>query len=163
MLDYVLSDRRLSVQSGASRSGLSRESIRLMRHRIGYHFYDTIPVPPRTREAKLRSVGFCVAQVGRPDFDLCPIVFTDESSRAQDLHLGGFWRRKGKNLEEGTYKRNGHEISVMIWGAVSKDFKTELLRCPERVNGLSCMQMLADGSVFHQYIEKYGNRRFYWQ
>jgi hypothetical protein len=71
----VGSNPRLSVRDAIDLTDqpISRESIRMIRHEMGYHFYDTIPVPPLTQDVKRRRVAFCLAQLARDDFDLRPI------------------------------------------------------------------------------------------
>jgi hypothetical protein len=56
---------------------------------MGYHFYDSVPVPPLGANARQPRVQFCQEQLAREDFDLKPIIFTDESTVHQDLNLGG--------------------------------------------------------------------------
>jgi hypothetical protein len=134
-----------------------------MRHEMGYHFYHVIPVPLLTDDAMRRRVAFCREQLTREDFNLIPIIVTDESTICQDLNLGGIWRNRGEEVNDASYVKMAHEISVMIWGAISQGFRTKLLRCPERVDAISYMQMLADGQVFYQCIQKFGPAGFYWQ
>jgi hypothetical protein len=76
----VSSNLRLSVRPAAvvSAISLSRESIRTIRYELGYHFYDSIPIPPLSQDAKRRCIDFHLAQHARTDFHLCPIIFTDE-------------------------------------------------------------------------------------
>jgi hypothetical protein len=48
-------------------------------HQLGSHYSDSIPVLPLSDDAGQQRVDFCRDQLARDDFDLRPIVFTDES------------------------------------------------------------------------------------
>jgi hypothetical protein len=154
-------DRRLGIRDGGAKAGISRESCRLARHDGGVHFYKTIPVPPLDDEHKQARVRFC--------HERChctrgfPTVFTDESMIAQDLNKGGIWRRRGELLEEGTFERTQHPISVMVWGAIGPNFRSELIKCPPRMNGQSYVDMLDCYGLAPILNRQFGERQFWWQ
>jgi hypothetical protein len=162
IVEKLLRDPRLSIRADARVGEITRETVRHLRHKIGYHFYDSVPVPPLGADARHQRVQFCQEQLARDDFDLKPVIFTDESTVHQDLNLGGLWSKRGEQCNDAIYAKVAHEISVMIWGAIARGFRTRLLRCPRRVNAFSYMQMLADGTIFRQCIEKFGSEGFYW-
>jgi transposase len=164
----VSSDPHLSVRSetGALKAfndafSVSRETVRKIRHEQGYHYYDTIPMPGLGPITRANRVEFCRRYLADPN--PLPIVFTDESMICQNLKRGGIWRRRGVYLPEGVYIKQAHEVSVMVWGGISKDFRTWILQCPDSVNAISYAQMLADGRVFYMCITKFGPDGFIWQ
>jgi hypothetical protein len=131
-IEETRADRRSPLRVVGPRVGASRETVRLIRHRQGYHYYDCVPVPRLKRESKGRRVAFAERQIKNND-DL-PIIFTDESMVAQDLNLGGIWKQRGEILEDGFYEREHHPISVMVWGAICVDVHGPLICCPNSVN-----------------------------
>jgi hypothetical protein len=107
--------------------GLSHKSVRAMRHRNGFHHYESIPIQslqPRDKELRKRC---CEGQLWR--HDRLPVIFTDESSVAQDLNKGDIWRRKGEFLPDATDKQDQYLIAAMLWGAIGPGFRSPLLRC----------------------------------
>jgi hypothetical protein len=158
-----LEDRRLSLRTDAQILQVSQEPIRSLRHQPGYHFYDSIPMPALSDDVKRRRVEFCREQFPRDDFAFRPIAFTDESMIRRDLNLGGIWRQKGEQLDDAGYVQVAHEISVMIWDAMSNEFRSKSVRCPELVNSHTYMEYLADSHIFYQCIQKFGMDGFYWQ
>jgi hypothetical protein len=161
VIDATIADRRLPVRPLAIALQLSRESVRQIRHKYGYHYYDSIPVPPLTAEAMANRAAFCQAQLARTD-DV-PIVFTDESTITQNLGLGGLWRMKTEFLEEGTHVEEAHPTAVMVWRAIANNFRSELLQCPPSVNAMSYMNVLAEAHIFYHLIQVFGERGFIWQ
>jgi hypothetical protein len=156
----LIRDRRLSVRS-AQRSApdarISRETIRKIRHQHGYHYYDSVAVPPLSSEAKARRVAFANQRLA--EALKRPVIFTDESTVMQDLNIGGIWRKKGEFVPEGFYEHEAHPCSVMVWGAIGPGWRSELLRCPKSVNAMSYMQMLADHHIFYHLTQHYGGEK----
>jgi hypothetical protein len=95
-VEKLLQDPRLSIKADARIQDISRETVRHLLHKIGYLFYDSVPVPPLDADARQQRVQFCQEQLARDDFDLKPILFTGESTVHQDLNLGGLWRKRGE-------------------------------------------------------------------
>jgi transposase len=161
VVQLTLANRRSTVIQVGTQAGISRETARLIRHRMGYHYYMCIPVPRLTEHARQTRVAFAEWEANNPDTRL--IIFTDESMVAQDLNMGGIWRLRGEILEEGTYEQDHHPISVMIWGAVGVGFRGPLVRCPPSVNQYTYRQMLLNCGVLHDLVRRYGQWGFRWQ
>jgi hypothetical protein len=75
------------------------------------------------------------------------IIITDESMVAQDLNLGGIWRQRGEIIPEGTYEREAHPLHVMVWGAIGPGYRSQLTRCPPRINAETYREMLDKNKV----------------
>jgi hypothetical protein len=165
IVEQVEKDRRLSVRAAAGqmapKTKISPESVRVQRHENGIHFYKTIPVPPLSDNAKAMRVQFCQERLAAHDHR--PIIFTDESTVGQDMYLGGIWRHRGEFVPEGTYEVDQHPISVMVWGAIGPDFRSQLIRCPPSVNGDSYIKMLAGCRVFGFLNQQFGEHGYWWQ
>jgi hypothetical protein len=140
---------------------ISRESVRLIRHKFHYHYYDSIPIPPMTDKHKAMRVQFCegiLSSVG-----ILPILFTDESLVSVNLDKGGIWRLKNEFVSEAFFEKNAHNTSVMVWGGITNNFRTPLLMCPKSITTETYLGMLADHTIFKLLIEKFGKNGFIWQ
>jgi hypothetical protein len=116
VIDLTRVEPRSTIRDIAERLDLSREAVPMTRHRHGFRYYDSIPVPSVSESAKQARITFCLSQLRSEDAR--PIVFTDESSVEQDLRLGGIWRRRGELIPEAVYEANAHPISVVVWGTI---------------------------------------------
>jgi hypothetical protein len=157
----TIENRRSTIVEIGKAVQMSPESVRRIRHSKGYHYYQCIPVPRLTAEAKRKRVDFALAQVEN-DNDL-PIIFTDESMVAQDLNLGCLWRKRGEILEEGCYDLDHHPISVMVWGAIGLGFHGPLIRCPPSVNQTTYREILLSSQIFTTLSNQFGAQGFWWQ
>jgi hypothetical protein len=157
------SDRRLSVRKAAKRDDVqvSASSVRTQRRKSGFGFYKTVPVPPLTPKRKATRIAFCKYQDEHWD-DPLPI-FTDESMVVQDPNLGGIWRRRGELLDEGTYERELHPLHVMVWGAIGPNYRSELIRCPPRINAETYREMLDKEHVIEDLNRLFSRRGYVWQ
>jgi hypothetical protein len=86
IVEKLLQDSRLSIRADARVRDISCKTVPHLGHKMGYHFYDSVPVPPLGADARQQRIQFCQEQLGRDDFDLKPIIFTDESTVHQDLN-----------------------------------------------------------------------------
>jgi transposase len=157
------SDRHLSVRKAAVRDDVqvSASSVRTQRRKSGFGFYKTIPVPPLTPKRKVTRVAFCKWQDGHWNDPV--IIFTDESMVAQNLDLGGIWRKRGEFLAEGTYELELHPLHVMVWGAIGPNYRSKLIRCPASVNGDSYRAMLDTNKVIDDLNRRFGRRGYVWE
>jgi hypothetical protein len=85
---------RSTIRNVAARFDLSREAVRMTRHRHGFHYCDSIPVPSLSESAKQPRIMFWLTQLRSEDAR--PVVFPDESPVEQNLRLGGIWRGLGE-------------------------------------------------------------------
>jgi hypothetical protein len=91
VVGLTLANRRSTVRQVGIQAGISCETARRVRHKQGDHFYMCIPVPRLSEQAKLTRVAFAEGELNSPDNRV--IIFTDESMVAQDLNIGGIWRK----------------------------------------------------------------------
>jgi hypothetical protein len=155
-------DRRSSLRVVAAMDEvrISPSSVRTQRRKEGFRFYKSIPVPPLTPKRRITRVNFCRYwdEHWRPHAN----IFTDESMVAQNLDQGGVWRRRGELIPEGTYEVDHHPISVMVRGAIGPNYRSKLIRCPARMNGVSYAEMLASNNVIESLNRKFGPGGYIW-
>jgi hypothetical protein len=93
VIDLTRVEPRSTIRDVAARLDLSREAVRTTRHRHGFHYCDSIPVPSLSESAKQPWITFGLTQLRSQDAR--PVVLTDESSVKQNLRLGGIWWGRG--------------------------------------------------------------------
>jgi hypothetical protein len=81
----------------------------------------------------------------------------------QDLNLGGIWRKRGELLDEGTYEREAHPLHVMVWGAIGPNYRSNLIRCPPRINAETYRAMLDENKVIDGLNRRFLRRGYVWQ
>ena len=100
-------------------------------------------MPPLDEAHKVSRINYCNYILSFPSMPY--IIFTDESTVVQNLHKKGIWRKRGCYPEGSFAITEKHPISVMVWGGIGPNgFKTDLLRCPERMTALTYANMLSE-------------------
>ena len=93
---------------------------------------------------------------------MIPIIFTDKSTICMNLHKKGIWRKHGHYPNGSFAETEQHPISVMVWGGIGPNgYKTELIRCPDRVISETYAKMLGDNQILFQVKQSIPD--FIWQ
>jgi hypothetical protein len=138
IVDSVDSNPLQSLRESANTTGLSPAMVMRIRHLKGIRYSRTVPVPLLKPEHIRKRNEFAVRMMREMQTDNPPIIFTDESTFVYDLNHGGIWRHHGVFEPIGTYTKEGHPISFMVWGVIGPHgFRSRLIRCPPSVNGES--------------------------
>ena len=84
------------------------------------------------------------------------IVFSDESRLcAKSDGRQKIWVKKGPQEEENTWHVDKYGGGIMVWGAISYNFKSDLLLCPTRLNSDNYIDLLESSG----FITKLKNLR----
>ena len=87
---------------------------------------------------------------------LTNLVFSDESrfEKTPDNK----WRRirRGTINDNCFYKKTKFTEGVMVWGAVSVDFRTRLMRCSKGVNATEYIEIMRSSEMIEKLNEKFG-------
>lgn len=85
------------------------------------------------------------------------IIITDESTVEVKLKKGGILRRRGHYPDGTFYTKEGHPISVMLWGEIGTNrFKTKLLRINGKMNSEKCVDLLLTNDTFLDIQKHFG-------
>mgnify|MGYP004579369149 CR=1 FL=1 len=148
----AVSDTDLSIILGTSRMSINR-----VRHDLKYTYKALRHGPVLSGRHITKRLAFCQIHL---DDDWSKTMFTDESrfSTSPDCPIMQ-WVKKGDNIYVETEK---FPFSIMVWGGIVGDKKSQLIKCPKRLDAESYVDMLetnrvldflresGDGAVFQQ-------------
>jgi transposase len=164
----LLANRRESLRTTesffltSSLPNLSHETIRMIRHDLGYHFYQQIVATRLTTTHKEKRILF--TQKVLSGVYNGPIVFTDESLIEMNLELGPEWRGKGERTPTTFFTRVQKDVRVMVWGGICTDgFKTPLLRIDGTETTESYLELLNNAQIIPLLNQHFGPGKFWYQ
>ena len=138
----------LTCRSQASFLSISHESIRQLRLNNKINYYKVKKMPPLSQAKKNARVEYCKFILSFPSMP--PVIFTDESTVQVNLIKRGIWRKRGFYPEGSFGQSKQHPLSVMVWGGIGPNgYRTDLIRCPQRVTAITYAQMLSDNNVLN--------------
>lgn len=138
---------------------MCRATVANIRKRLNFDWRPPLSVPVLTPEQKQDRFQFATEILRILTADTV-IIFTDESRFCNSPDNS--WRhiRRGEWNSTAYAERAKYTNGVMFWGAIARDFKSELLRCPARMNADGYMEMLQNGKVFEVLDAKYGKHKY---
>ena len=166
IIEMTLSNRKLPLRENQQQIlsngiSISIESIRQIRHQEGLEWLEPIKRPPLTKTHMNARVKFAQNILEQYDNNQLPnIIFTDESTMVQDLNSQKIWRYKGEIYEQAVSICEHHPISVMIWGGIGYNFKTQLLWFKGKVNSKVYCDMLLKNEINVQCSNSFPNYLF---
>ena len=70
---------------------------------------------------------------------------------------------RGVSCDEKFVEWSGYPVKLMVWAAVGKDFKSDLLRIDGHLTADSYQKLLTDSQIFEKLSERFGRRAFVFQ
>lgn len=139
-------DPFLTLRNHASELSLSHETVRKLRKLAKFSYFKVKDMPPLRESHIIARLEYCNYVL--KNTEMPPIIFTDESTVCMNLHKRGIWRRRGSYPNGSFAETLKHPISVMVWGGIGPNgYRTELIRCPEKVTSETYAKMLCDHHV----------------
>ena len=123
--------------------GTSRNTINRIRHDLNFKYKALSHGPLLTERQIAARLIFCR---NNTDIDWSKVLFSDESrfSTAPDSQVR-WWVKRGHRVFIQAPK---YPPSIMVWGGIIGPRKTPLIKCPQRLNAQSYIEMLeAEGIV----------------
>ena len=158
------SERIAAAASSELSIQTSRETIRKLRHEIGFKWLDPIRIPNLGNVHKQARADFArefleaYHNVGK----IAPIVFTDEPM-VRCTFDGKLWRIPGALEENYCCPQAHHPVQVMVWGAIGPGYKSKLIRLEGAVTAKSYKTMLEASGVLADIDQRYGPWRWIYQ
>ena len=135
----------------------SRASINRIRHDLQYSYKPLRHAPFMTTQQIETRLHFCTAHC---DDDWEDTLFTDESRFATSPDSPVmWWIKKGDAVYSTTVK---FPFSIMVWGGIIGDRKTELIKCPKTLNAKTYVEML-DTHGIPTFMQQNGPRAIFQQ
>lgn len=102
---------------------ISKSYVNCYRRSIGFRYWPQIKTFPLTPEQRGSRIEFTKRNASNT-FE--KVLFTDESYFELD-GLQWIWRRKGEISEDILNEQQAHPKKIMVWGGISKRYKTKLV------------------------------------
>ena len=90
------------------------------------------------------------------DIDLTSIVFSDESRICLGPDSRFIWFQPGEVSDDVYMEYKKAEIGVMIWEAIGKDFKSQLMICPKILDAKGYRQLIKDSNMIETLNDQKG-------
>ncbi|KAH0795389.1 Transposable element Tcb1 transposase [Histomonas meleagridis] len=94
---------------------------------------------------------------------LLPWCFSDECIIALEPYKRKVGVFTGIQCDEQYYEKEGYPIKIMVWGCISKDFKSNLIKIEGNLNAKSYQKMLAVNQIFEKSNDRFGPKGFVFQ
>ena len=128
--------------------GVSESSINHIRHDLQYSFKPLRHCPVLKERHVIARLAFCQAHVND---DWSTTMFTDESRVASSPDCPiMWWVKKGDKI----YTENEKfPVSIMVWAGIIGGRKTQLLKCPNRLNAKGYVDLLENNNIV-QFLQQ---------
>ena len=143
MDDATLENGHVSDADLSTILGVSRNTVNRIRHDLNFKYKALSHGPLLTERQIAARLAFCRNNADR---DWTLVLFSDESrlSTSPDSPVM-WWVKRGRRVFIHTPK---YPASIMVWGGIIGPRKTPLIKCPQRLNAQSYIEMLeAEGIV----------------
>ena len=136
-------------------SSLSRTTVMRCRNRLKFYYRPPKNIQQLTDEEKEIRVAFC-QWILEHESEVKNGLFTDESQfqKGPDNR----WRRIKRGVMNTSCfnEKTKYPSTVMVWGGIAKDYRTELIRCSNGVNASEYIQILEKSGFIHDLNAKHG-------
>lgn len=150
------------VQNFVDIDHCSEKTVGRYRKALGFNYKAPLFAPAMTPVAKTKRVAWCQKHL-QNGTDFGKVVFSDESWFELGPDNRWLWRKNGDYREEVCAVHAKFPKKVMVWGAVGKDFKSELIFWEGNVNKENYYQTLHDHNVFKDANQHFGEGQWIFQ
>jgi hypothetical protein len=163
LLFSILSDPGLSVRCIAQRMTESQFPFSVAKTRIGEEFLDMRinaihPIKrPRMTIANADYRMKFVQDIWTDFRIFLPWLFTDEASIDRNNHVQSVRRVPGLLADQQIYvEREQFPMRIMVWGAISRNYKSPLIRVEGSINAVRYQMVIAESYVIESMNSRYG-------
>lgn len=142
-----LSDARIAqIVSKNLEIQISRSTINRVEHILNFHFQPPKIkqnlTQPQIQKRILFSRRVLIDKISGDD-----IIFSDESRFVLGTDNRWVWRRRGEEIDEIYEKRDKFPESVMIFAAVGKNFKSQIMIVQDTIGANDYQQLLSESRI----------------
>lgn len=156
------SAREVSELSEDAHITISKSEVNRLAHEMGFRCALTQKREKLTDKQKRNRVAFC-QRIESSRLRDVPWVFSDESM----LVLNPLKRRvrviRGYDAAEKYIDSEGYPVKLMVWGAIGRGFKPDLVRVEGMMTAPSYVALLRDNQIFEKMNRTYGRGRYVFQ
>ena len=160
LLDATITDPELArMLNQKFYSKISISTVARKRNELGFKYRPPMTIQALSEEQKQMRVQFCQWVLNNQD-KIPNIVFSDESrfQRGPDNK----WRRirRGDWNDSCFAQKEKYYQSIMVWGAIGVNFRSDLVLCSPHENSEEYIRILNDSRIIEKCDMKYG--RYNW-
>lgn len=153
-----------TLKAASVQFDISGSAIKKVLNDDGIEYFSKIAIPNLTDEHKQKRVAFSQKICNYEHNNLPNIIIIDESTVEVNLKKGGIWRRRGHYPNGTFYTKEGHPISVMVWGGIGPNgYKTKLLRINGKMNSEKYVDLLLTNDIFLDIQRHFGQNYIFQQ
>ena len=131
---------------------ISRSTVNRIESDLGFRFLPLKHKPNLTEEQKMKRILFTY-RILKDGISGRRIIFSDESRFVIGSDRHWVWRRKGDNSPEVYASKEKYPASVMIFGAIGFNYKSNLVLIRSTINSELYQQILTDSKVL-EYLSQ---------
>ena len=138
---------------------ISRVTVCRIRRRLGFVYRPPKVVQALTEDQKKVRVDFCNSILNHQD-EVPNIVFSDESRFQKGCD--NQWRRirRGQWNESCYSERKKFPTGCMVWGAISLNYRTPLIKCSSGVTSLEYQKIIEESGLIQDMDAKHGRSKW---
>jgi transposase len=144
---------------------ISRQSVNNVRHSQHFDFGPPKRVPKLENWHIECRQQFALDWFGELYRDLkqLPLVFSDESRFSLGDDKKWVWQRRGEYYLANLKEEKKYYFSIMVWGAIGKDFKSDLIVCDGNVDSEKYISFLSNSGFFTKADDHFGHFQWLYQ
>jgi hypothetical protein len=124
---------------------ISERTVDRARHDLKFDYLTPILTVQLTAAAKAKRIQFCEYHIHN-NSHFRTTIFSDESKFQLGPNMMKMWRRPGEEGEDVRAPQTTHHPSLMVWGGVGWNFKTEIVFLEETIDANVYISQIIDCS-----------------
>ena len=142
---------------------ISHDTVTRRLHKYGFSFLKPRVVQHLTDDQKKVRYNFCLRMLDTSEQIFPYIIFTDESRFCNSPDNYMCWRKKNDFTESATVQKAKKSLSLMVWGGIGYNFKSQLYFHNGPVRGQEYRECLKETNFFNQADEQFGKGGYIFQ
>jgi hypothetical protein len=142
---------------------ISKTTINKIREILHFRFQSPRKQPFLTEEQMVKRVEFAKNQLNGPIDWSSNVILSDESRFGLEDDSQRIWVKRGVYNKESFRQKRKFAKSIMVWGAISKGWRSPLVVITGNLNTNGYIDLLNDNKIFQQLDEYYGNKQYYFE
>lgn len=134
---------------------ISTTTVNRGRHQLELNYKSPKVKQALTETQKADRIKFAHSLLAN-EFEFNRLIFSDESRFCLTSDNKCIWYRKGDYDEQCFTTREKFSISIMVFGAIGIDYKSELVFCEKSVDALYYREVIEKSHIIPTLDEKYG-------
>jgi hypothetical protein len=142
---------------------ISKSTINRIRDSLHFRFQAPRKQPFLTEQHMAKRVAFSKTQLNGPIDWSEKVVLSDESRFGLQNDSQHIWVKRGIYNKESFRQKRKVEKSIMVWGAISKGWRSPLVIITGNLNSQGYIDLLQENKIFQQLDDHFGHKQYFFE